>query len=99
VPVAREPGGVETQDRSSNVGTSGSEFNRLGLATANHIVGYPIMSYESGEDAWRAPIRDATEPAAVELLFQNVVRDLGAPTIDGVDWRAPERQWRPAMAG
>jgi transposase len=19
--------------------------------------------------------------------------------IDGVDWRAPERQWRPAMAG
>jgi hypothetical protein len=42
---------------------------------------------------------DATEPAAVELLFQNVVRDLGAPTIDGVDWRAPERQWRPAMAG
>ena len=24
---------------------------------------------------------DASEPAAVELLFQNVVRDLGAPTL------------------
>jgi NAD(P)-dependent dehydrogenase (short-subunit alcohol dehydrogenase family) len=34
---------------------------------------------------------DASEPAAVEQLFQNVVRDLGAPTllVHNIDGRAP----------
>ena len=34
---------------------------------------------------------DASEPAAVELLFQNVARDLGAPTlvVHNIDGRAP----------
>ena len=34
---------------------------------------------------------DASEPAAVELLFQNVVRDLGAPTllVHNIDGRVP----------
>jgi NAD(P)-dependent dehydrogenase (short-subunit alcohol dehydrogenase family) len=34
---------------------------------------------------------DATEPAAVELLFQSVVRDLGAPTlvVHNIDGRVP----------
>src|SRR5262245_56451834 len=34
---------------------------------------------------------DATEPAAVEQLFQNVVRDLGAPTlvVHNIDGRVP----------
>ncbi len=34
---------------------------------------------------------DATEPAAVELLFQNVVRDLGTPTllVHNIDGRVP----------
>ena len=34
---------------------------------------------------------DATEPAAVELLFQNVIRDLGAPTllVHNIDGRVP----------
>ena len=34
---------------------------------------------------------DASEPAAVELLFQNVVRDLGAPTlvVHNIDGRMP----------
>src|SRR5258708_9319034 len=35
---------------------------------------------------------DASEPASVELLFQNVVRDLGAPTlvVHNIDGRVPE---------
>jgi len=35
---------------------------------------------------------DASEPADVELLFQNVVRELGAPTlvVHNIDGRAPE---------
>ena len=35
---------------------------------------------------------DASEPAAVELLFQNVVRDLGAPTlvVHNIDGRVAE---------
>ena len=34
---------------------------------------------------------DASEPAAVELLFENVVRDLGAPTLvlHNIDGRVP----------
>ena len=34
---------------------------------------------------------DASEPAAVDLLFQNVVRDLGAPTlvVHNIDGRVP----------
>src|SRR6516165_4308911 len=34
---------------------------------------------------------DASEPAAVELLFENVVRDLGAPTlvVHNIDGRVP----------
>src|SRR5436309_6949277 len=34
---------------------------------------------------------DATEPAAVELLFQNVVRELGTPTllVHNIDGRVP----------
>src|SRR6266478_4806927 len=34
---------------------------------------------------------DASEPAAVELLFQNIVRDLGAPTllVHNIDGRVP----------
>jgi NAD(P)-dependent dehydrogenase (short-subunit alcohol dehydrogenase family) len=34
---------------------------------------------------------DASEPAALELLFQNVVRDLGAPTlvVHNIDGRVP----------
>jgi len=34
---------------------------------------------------------DATDPSAVELLFQNVVRDLGAPTlvVHNIDGRVP----------
>src|SRR6516162_10210606 len=37
------------------------------------------------------PICDASEPAAVESLFQNVVRDLGAPTlvVHNIDGRVP----------
>ena len=35
---------------------------------------------------------DASEPASVELLFQNVVRELGAPTlvVHNIDGRVPE---------
>ena len=48
---------------------------------------------DSGDDAsaCAATQCDASEPAAVELLFQNVVRDLGTPTlvVHNIDGRVP----------
>ena len=43
---------------------------------------------------------DASEPAAVELLFANVVRDLGVPTlvVHNIDGRVPGI-FRPTRAG
>ena len=41
----------------------------------------PVLQNLEKTHGVRRYVCDASEPAAVELLFQNVVRDLGAPTL------------------
>ena len=51
------------------------------VAIAARIPDKPVLQDLEKTHGVRRYACDASEPAAVELLFQNVVRDLGAPTL------------------
>src|SRR5206468_6173071 len=52
---------------------------RVGIAARNPDK--PVLQNLEKTHGVRRYACDATEPAAVELLFQNVVQELGAPTL------------------
>lgn len=62
---------------------------RVGIAARNPDK--PVLQTLEKTHGVRRYACDASEPAAVELLFQNVVRDLGAPTlvVHNIDGRVP----------
>ncbi len=62
---------------------------RVGVAARNPDK--PVLQNLEKTHGVRRYACDASEPAAVELLFQNVVRDLGAPTlvVHNIDGRVP----------
>ena len=62
---------------------------RVGIAARNPDK--PVLLELEKTHGVRRYACDASEPAAVELLFQNVVRDLGAPTlvVHNIDGRVP----------
>jgi NAD(P)-dependent dehydrogenase (short-subunit alcohol dehydrogenase family) len=62
---------------------------RVGVAARNPDK--PVLRNLENTHGVRRYGCDASEPAAVELLFQNVVRDLGAPTlvVHNIDGRVP----------
>jgi NAD(P)-dependent dehydrogenase (short-subunit alcohol dehydrogenase family) len=62
---------------------------RVGIAARNPDKSV-LQTLEKTHDVRRYAC-DASEPAAVDLLFKNVVRDLGAPTllVHNIDGRAP----------
>ena len=62
---------------------------RVGIAARNPDK--PVLLDLEKTHGVRRYACDASEPAAVELLFQNVVRDLGAPTlvVHNIDGRVP----------
>jgi NAD(P)-dependent dehydrogenase (short-subunit alcohol dehydrogenase family) len=63
---------------------------RVGIAARNPDK--PVLQNLEKAHGVRRYACDASEPAAVELLFQNVVRDLGRPTlvVHNIDGRMPE---------
>lgn len=68
---------------------------RVGIAARNPDK--PVLQTLEKTHGVRRYACEASEPAAVELLFQNVVRDLGAPTlvVHNIDGRVPvvSRKW------
>ena len=62
---------------------------RVGIAARNPDK--PVLQNLEKTHGVRRYACDASEPAAVELLFENVVRDLGAPTlvVHNIDGRVP----------
>ena len=52
---------------------------RVGIAARNPDK--PVLQNLDGTHGVRRYACDASEPAAVAMLFQNIVRDLGAPTL------------------
>jgi NAD(P)-dependent dehydrogenase (short-subunit alcohol dehydrogenase family) len=82
---------------------------RVGIAARNPDK--PVLQSLETTHGVRRYACDASEPAAVESLFQNVVRDLGAPTlvVHNIDGRVPgifrkgipklTRQWRSTHFG
>jgi hypothetical protein len=62
---------------------------RVGIAARNPDK--PVLQRLETSHGVRRYACDASEPAAVESLFQNVVRDLGAPTlvVHNIDGRVP----------
>jgi len=62
---------------------------RVGVAARNPDKSV-LQTLETTHDVRRYAC-DASDPAAVELLFQNIVRDLGAPTlvVHNIDGRVP----------
>jgi len=62
---------------------------RVGIAARNPDK--PVLENLERTHGVRRYACDATEPAAVAMLFQNVVRDLGAPTlvVHNIDGRVP----------
>ena len=62
---------------------------RVGIAARNPDK--PVLQNLEKTHGVRRYACDASEPAAVELLFQSVVRDLGAPTllVHNIDGRGP----------
>jgi len=62
---------------------------RVGIAARNPDK--PVLLNLEKTHGVRRYTCDSSEPAAVELLFQNVVRDLGAPTlvVHNIDGRVP----------
>ena len=63
---------------------------RVGIAARNPDK--PVLQNLEKTYGVRRYACDASEPAAVELLFQNVLRDLGAPTlvVHNIDGRVPD---------
>ena len=63
---------------------------RVGIAARN--ADKPVLLNLEKTHGVRRYACDASEPAAVELLFQNVVRDLGVPTlvVHNIDGRVAE---------
>src|SRR6204780_3302989 len=63
---------------------------RVGIAARNPEK--PVLLNLEKAHGVRRYACDASEPAAVDLLFQNVVRDLGVPTlvVHNIDGRVPE---------
>src|SRR5215831_18043271 len=63
---------------------------RVGVAARNPDK--PVLQNLENTHGVRRYACDASQPAAVELLFQNVVRDLGPPTlvVHNIDGRMPE---------
>src|SRR5262245_61271088 len=62
---------------------------RVGIAARNPDK--PVLQNLEKAHGVRRYACDASQPAAVELLFENVVRDLGAPTlvVHNIDGRVP----------
>jgi hypothetical protein len=54
--------------------------------------GIPLKAFGN----WRARFKAEPQEPSRKLLYR---RGGLSSLIDGVDWRAPERQWRPAVAG
>src|ERR1700685_2370111 len=63
---------------------------RVGIAARNP--NKPVLQNLEKAHGVRRYACDASEPAAVEAVFQNVVRDLGVPTlvVHNIDGRVPE---------
>ena len=63
---------------------------RVGIAARNPDK--PVLENLERTHGVRRYACDATEPAAVEMAFQDIVRDLGAPTlvVHNIDGRVPE---------
>jgi len=63
---------------------------RVGVAARNPDK--PVLQNLEKAQGVRRYACDASQPAAVELLFQNVVRDLGPPTlvVHNIDGRVPD---------
>jgi len=66
--------------------------NGMRVAIAARNPDKPVLQNLEKTHAVRPYACDASEPAAVELLFQNVVRDLGTPTlvVHNIDGRVAE---------
>jgi NAD(P)-dependent dehydrogenase (short-subunit alcohol dehydrogenase family) len=66
--------------------------NGMRVAIAARSADKPVLLNLEKTHGVRRYACDASEAAAVELLFQNVVRDLGAPTlvVHNIDGRVPE---------
>jgi NAD(P)-dependent dehydrogenase (short-subunit alcohol dehydrogenase family) len=66
--------------------------NGMRVAIAARSADKPVLLNLEKMHGTRRYACDASDPAAVELLFQNVVRDLGAPTlvVHNIDGRVPE---------
>jgi NAD(P)-dependent dehydrogenase (short-subunit alcohol dehydrogenase family) len=62
---------------------------RVGIAARNPDK--PVLQNLDRTHGVRRYVCDASEPAAVAMLFQNIVRDLGAPTlvVHNIDGRVP----------
>ena len=65
--------------------------NGMHVAIAARTPDKPVLQGLEKTHGVRRYACDASEPAAAELLFQNVVRDLGAPTlvVHNIDGRVP----------
>ena len=66
--------------------------NGMRVAIAARSADKPVLLNLEKTHGVRRYACDASDPAAVELLFQNVVRDLGPPTlvVHNIDGRVPE---------
>ena len=66
--------------------------NGMRVAIAARNADKPVLLNLEKTHGVRRYACDASEPAAVELLFQNVVRDLGTPTlvVHNIDGRVAE---------
>jgi len=65
--------------------------NGMRVAVAARTPDKPVLQSLETTHGVRRYACDASEPAAIEQLFQNVVRDLGAPTlvVHNIDGRVP----------
>src|SRR6201993_3112526 len=65
--------------------------NEMLVAIAARNPDKPVLQNLEKTHGTRRFACDASDPAAVELLFKNVVRDLGAPTlvVHNIDGRVP----------
>jgi NAD(P)-dependent dehydrogenase (short-subunit alcohol dehydrogenase family) len=63
---------------------------RVGIAARNPDK--PVLQNLDRTHGARRYACDASEPAAVAMLFQNIVHDLGAPTlvVHNIDGRVPD---------
>jgi NAD(P)-dependent dehydrogenase (short-subunit alcohol dehydrogenase family) len=66
--------------------------NGMRVAVAARTPDKPVLKALEAAHGVRRYACDASDPAAVGVLFQNVVRDLGAPTlvVHNIDGRVPD---------